>query len=76
MDWEDLVIRCTGKCKKLYRKVRMSCRDLPKRGSDCLPNCLTAVKKLLKNEAGNSVWNCGNPKGILKKLQNAYNKKC
>ncbi|XP_065914678.1 protein sidekick-1-like isoform X2 [Dysidea avara] len=76
MDCKGLVSRCKGKCKRLYRKVRRSCRDLTKRRPDCLQSCTAAVKKLLKDEDGNAIWHCGNPKGKLQKLRKAYIAKC
>ena len=76
MDCEDLVKKCEGRCKKLYRKVRKSCRKLTNRRSDCSQSCKAAVEKLLKNEVGNAIWHCGEPKGKLQKLRQAYTKKC
>ena len=76
MDCKNLVKRCTGKCKRQYKQVRRSCKKILNRGSVCSGSCTAAVKKFLKDEVGNLIWHCGNPKGILRKIRNAYDKKC
>ncbi|XP_065916685.1 uncharacterized protein [Dysidea avara] len=76
MDCDYLDTVCTRKCKRRYRKVRKSCKEILNETSDCLQPCTKAVKKFLKDGVGNAIWHCRNPTTLLKKLRIAYNKKC
>ena len=76
MDCESQIKICTRKCNRLYKIVRRSCKETLNRRPVCLQSCTAAVKDLLENKDGNTIWHCENPKGRLRKLRNAYSKIC
>ena len=73
---ESQIKICTRKCNTLYKKVRRSCKEILNRRPVCLQSCTAAVKDLLENEVGNTIWHCENPKGRLRKIRNAYSRIC